>query len=210
MAKAMTRTRLLGLLLLLGAALDSQALTLGRLRGAAILGQGLDVSVQVTPDADESAGNLCLEADVFYADARQDPARVQVSLEPAAAGQPVNARIVSGVAIDEPMVTVYLRAGCAQKTSRRYVLLSDIASEPIAAAPQRAAAPVLAVPLVSPPPAPAAASAPSAQSGDTAAATLAKPAGATTPSAGATSGTKPMAPHSGWRTTQARVTQLWP
>ncbi|MEO6623929.1 MAG: hypothetical protein ABIN37_03725 [Burkholderiaceae bacterium] len=177
----MTRTRLLGLLLLLlllGAALDSHALTLGRMRGAPIVGQGLDVSVQVTPDGGESAGNLCLEADVFYADARQDPGRVQITIEPVAVGQPVNARIVSGNAIDEPMVTVYLRAGCAQKTSRRYVLLSDIASEPVAAAPQRALPLVAQVPLVTVPPAPAAANstAVATQTGD-----VATPAATTAP-----------------------------
>ena len=65
MAKPMTRTRLLGLLLLLLAVFDGHALTLGRMRGAAILSQGLDVSVQVAPDADESVASLCLEADVF-------------------------------------------------------------------------------------------------------------------------------------------------
>ena len=48
-----TKIRILGLVLLL-AALESQALTLGRLRGAAIIGQGLDVSVQVQTDAGES------------------------------------------------------------------------------------------------------------------------------------------------------------
>ena len=157
----MTRTRLLGLLLLLLAAVfDAHALTLGRLRGVAILSQGLDVSVQVAPDADESVANLCLEADVFYADSRQDPGRVQITSEPAAAGQPVNVRIVSGSAIDEPMVTIYLRAGCAQKTSRRYVLLSDVASEPAPATAQRVAplvVPTVTAPLLSPP----AASAPS-------------------------------------------------
>lgn len=160
MAKPMTRTRLLGLLLILGAVIDAHALTLGRMRGAAILSQGLDVSVQVAPDADESVANLCLEADVFYADTRQDPGRVQITAESAAAGQPVNVRIVAGNAIDEPMVTIYLRAGCAQKTSRRYVLLSDVASEPAPAAAQRVAAlvvPSVTAPLLSPP----AASAPS-------------------------------------------------
>ena len=141
------KTRLLALLLLI-AALDASALTLGRMRGAALLGQGLDVSVQVQPDADESLANLCVEVDVFHADARQDPGRVQVTFEPAAAGQPVNVRILSSTAIDEPVVTVYLRAGCAQKTSRRYVLLADIASEPAVPVPARAAQ----LPLLAPGP----------------------------------------------------------
>jgi len=153
-----TKTRLLGWLLL-AVAIDSHALTLGRMRGAALLGQGLDVTVQVQTDPDESASSLCLEADVFHADTRQDPGRVQLTFDAPAAGQPVTVRIVSASAIDEPVVTVYLRAGCAQKTTRRYVLLSDIATELLASVPSRSgqlalvvppAAPAGTAPLVSP------------------------------------------------------------
>ena len=122
---------LLGLALLL-AALDSQALTLGRIRGAALIGQGLDVSIQVQTDPDEGSSNQCFEAEVFHADARQDPSRVQLSIEPTQAPQIVNVRIQSSAAVDEPVVTVYLRAGCSQKTSRRYVMLADVLSEPAA------------------------------------------------------------------------------
>lgn len=140
-----TKIRLLGLALLF-AAIESQALTLGRMRGAAIIGQGLDVSVQVQTDADEPLSGLCLEAEVFHADARQDPARVQVGIDPSSAGQAGVVRIRSSVPIDEPVVTVYLRAGCAQKVTRRYVMLADVLSEQ--APPLAAAAPQ--VPLVTP------------------------------------------------------------
>ena len=121
------KLKIAGLLLLL-VALNSQALTLGRMRGAALVGQALDLSIQVQADAGESPGVQCFEVDVFYADTRQDASRVQLSVEPAQA-QRYNVRIQSGNLVDEPVVTLYLRAGCAQKTSRRYVLLADIASE---------------------------------------------------------------------------------
>ena len=111
------------------AAGHAAALTLGRVRGAAVVGQALDVSIQLQLSADDSAGNLCLEADVFHADARQDPGRVRVSIEPTAQASVVNARITSSTFLDEPMVTVYLKAGCTQKSSRRYVLLADFPSE---------------------------------------------------------------------------------
>ena len=123
------RNRLLVLLLPLLVAGQSAALTLGRVRGAAIVGQSLDVSVQIQLNADESATALCLEADVFHADARQDAGRVRVTVEPTAQANTINARVISSSFIDEPMVTVYLRAGCAQKSSRRYVLLADFPSE---------------------------------------------------------------------------------
>jgi len=138
--------RLLGFALLL-AALESQALTLGRMRGAALIGQGLDVTIQVQTDPGEAPSSLCFEAEVFHADARQDPARVQLSVEPTQAPQTVNVRIQSSTVVDEPVVTIYLRAGCNQKISRRYVMLADIVSEPLS--PVAVQAPP--VPLVMPP-----------------------------------------------------------
>ena len=117
------------LLVLLFAAGHSAALTLGRVRGAALVGQPLDVLVQILLNADEAATALCLEADVFHADSRQDPNRVRVTVEPTAQSNTVNVRVISSAYIDEPVVTVYLRAGCAQKSSRRYVLLADFPSE---------------------------------------------------------------------------------
>jgi len=149
--------RILGFALLI-AALEAQALTLGRLRGAAIIGQGLDVSVQVQTDADESLSNLCLEAEVFHADTRQDSPRVRVSFDPVPPGQASVVRIRSSVAVDEPVVTVYLSAGCSQKITRRYVMLADVVSEQ---APP-VAAPALQVPLVNPAPTPGSAQAASA------------------------------------------------
>lgn len=109
--------------------LESQALTLGRVQGAALIGRTLDVLVQVQLDADQNVTSACFAADVFHADTRQNPDGVRVRLEPAASGQGAQLRITSDSRIDEPIVTVYVRAGCAQITTRRYVLLADIVSE---------------------------------------------------------------------------------
>ncbi len=122
------RNKILGLLLLVSA-LDTFALTLGRVRGAALVGRPLDVSIAAQLAPEEAAGTLCVEADVFHADTRQDSSRVRVAVEPGA-GQTANIRVTSSVPIDEPMVTIYLKAGCEQKITRRYVLLADVASEP--------------------------------------------------------------------------------
>ena len=112
-------------LLLCVGILDAQALGLGRMQGTALIGRALDVSVQVQTDPGDNSGALCLEAEVFHADARQDQRLVRVTLEAIAAGQIASARIVSATPVDEPVVTVLLRAGCVQKTTRRYVLLAD-------------------------------------------------------------------------------------
>lgn len=115
--------------MILCAALESSALTLGRARGAALLGQPFQVTVPVQLAPDEDGSALCFEADVFYGDIRQESSRVSVSPELNASGQPTAVRIVSRVPVDEPVVSVYVRTGCGVSTSRRYVLLADLASE---------------------------------------------------------------------------------
>jgi tetratricopeptide (TPR) repeat protein len=121
---------------LLATAVGSFALTLGRTRGAALIGQPLEVTIPVRLEAGETLPALCFEADVFYADTQIDAARLQVLTE-AAGPQDANIRIRSNVVIDEPVVTVYLKTGCAQKFTRRYVLLSELVTDlpSISAAP---------------------------------------------------------------------------
>jgi hypothetical protein len=171
-----TKAKFLVISLLLCAS-ASQALTLGRMRGAALIGQRLDVTVAVQADPGEDLASSCLEADVFHADSRQDPARVRVSVESgtAPAGQ---VRIQSASPIDEPIVTVYLRVGCTQKSSRRYVLLADMPSDvqPPAVALVRPE-PARVEPVAVAPPAPA----PSTVAAPQAAASSAQPAVAPQP-----------------------------
>ncbi len=131
--------------LVLLTALQSQALTLGRIQGAALIGRPLAVSIGVQFDPAQSLTSACFEADVFHGDAKQDPSRVKVRLEPAASGQGNVLRVNSDTPVNEPIVTVYLRAGCAQMISRRYVMLADIVSEQAVPVPR-----VAAVPLVEP------------------------------------------------------------
>lgn len=151
-------SRIFGVVLLCLAIGHSQALTLGRVRGAALVGQPLNMVIQVQMDVGEDAASLCFEADVFHADTRQDPSRVRVQVEPAAQAQMANVRVTSAAIVDEPVVTVYLRTGCGQKTSRRYVLLADMPSE-VAASPVLPVAPVPTAPVrVTPVPVDAAAS----------------------------------------------------
>lgn len=114
-------------------ALSSEALTLGRIRGAALIGQPLDLAVQVQMDAGEDAASLCFDAEVFHADSRQDGNRVRVVVEPSAQAPMANVRVISSSVVDEPVVTLYLRTGCGQKISRRYVLLAEFPSDLAAA-----------------------------------------------------------------------------
>jgi len=112
---------------------------MGRARGVAILGRPLDVSVPVQLDSQEDAAAQCFEADVFYGESRQSGNTVTVSGGGAGQAQSVTVRVAANATVNEPVVTVYLRAVCGQKSSRSYVLLADMVTElaplPVATAP---------------------------------------------------------------------------
>lgn len=137
--------RLLVVLLLLVAS-QGQAFTLGQVQGVVSIGRPLDVAVAVDLDPNEAVSAACFAADVFQGDIRQDPSDVAVQLEPTALPSTRLVRVVSRSRIEEPIVTVYLRAGCQQMISRRYSLLAELPSAPAASPPSR----VAAVPLVEP------------------------------------------------------------
>jgi hypothetical protein len=137
-------------LVLAGTALGSAALNLGRARGAAWIGQPLELVVPVQTDPGQTEAGLCAEADVFHGDSRQDGNRVQVQVLPTDQPDTFNLKITSSALIDEPVVSVYVRAGCSQKSSRKFVLLADFPSENTAAQ-SRVVTPVAqAVPTVVP------------------------------------------------------------
>ncbi|OYY37393.1 MAG: hypothetical protein B7Y28_04940 [Polaromonas sp. 16-63-31] len=100
------------------------AVTLGPSTRSAVLGQPLDLSMQLMLDAGDDPQALCIEADVFYVDKPLDKASVRITPEKAAAAQDWLVHIRSAIPVEGPVVTVHLRAGCVQKTIRRYVVLA--------------------------------------------------------------------------------------
>ncbi|MDB5858785.1 MAG: hypothetical protein JWQ76_2474, partial [Ramlibacter sp.] len=118
-------------------ACDASALALGRIRGPVLVGRPLELTVPVSLEGTDGDAP-CADADVFVGEQRltRPPS---VRFEPGANRQGV-LRISSPVPVDEPMVTVYLRVGCGQSVTRRYVLLAELppeiepASTPAAAA----------------------------------------------------------------------------
>ncbi|TAG25971.1 MAG: hypothetical protein EAZ37_10730 [Burkholderiales bacterium] len=120
----------------------------------------MDVSVQVSLDGQEAIPDSnCFNAEVFYGDTRISPNALSVSAE-RSAGAEIRVRIRSSVIVDEPVVTVFLRASCTAAISRRYVLLAEALPEN--EAPQPA--------IMLPPAAPVPPAAPSAAPGQRAAA----------------------------------------
>lgn len=135
---------------LAGTALGSGALTLGRARGAAWIGQPLELVVPVQIDSAQAEGAVCAEADVFHGDSRQDSSRVQVVVSPTEQADVLSLKISSSALVDEPVVTIYLRAGCAQKSSRKYVLLADFPNDNVAPLSRTVSPAAPATPLVIP------------------------------------------------------------
>lgn len=135
---------------LVGTTLGSAALTLGRARGAAWIGQPLELVVPVQIDPGQAEAALCAEADVFQGDSRQDSSRVQVQVMPTEQPDTVNLKIISAALVDEPVVTVYLRAGCSQKSSRKFVLLADFPNENVTPLNRAGGSVPAPVPLVIP------------------------------------------------------------
>lgn len=118
-----TRRLLAGGLLLCLAAVSSAA-TLGSNLRSAVLGQPLDLSMRLMLDAGEDPSALCLGADVFYVDKPLDKSLVQLSTEKSGTAQDWLVRVRSAVPVEGSVVTVHLRAGCVQKSTRRYVVLA--------------------------------------------------------------------------------------
>ncbi|WP_156374725.1 hypothetical protein [Pseudorhodoferax sp. Leaf274] len=157
---------------LLGVAVGSSALSLGRARGNVVLGQPLSLAVEVRVDQPEDATVQCFRVEVFHGDTLIESSRVRLVMQaPAAGAQEAVLRIRSSAVIDEPVVGLVLHALCGQGGSRRYDFLPEFPAElkaaagpvdlsrtapaPSAAAPPVAAAPLPPVEAVRPAPAPA-------------------------------------------------------
>jgi hypothetical protein len=107
----------------------ASALSLGRSRGAVLLGRGFDVTVLASVEAQEATPEAgCFFSEIFYGDSRVAPNQVSVSVERASPVE-VRVRVRANTVVDEPVVTLYLRSSCSGNYSRRYVLLADSPSE---------------------------------------------------------------------------------
>ena len=116
--------------LIVSLALTASALTLGRVQGAAWIGQPLELVIPLQLDQESTEGGLCPQADIFDGDSRQDPSQVRTTAEISSQNDVAKIKIVSTVPVDEPVVTVYLRVGCTQKIAKRFVLLAEYRGAP--------------------------------------------------------------------------------
>ena len=121
--------RIAAALISIGVALPSFALTIGRPQGSTWIGKPVDLVIPLTLEEGDGGDSLCLEAEVLQGDTRIDDKRVTVSLEPGSSAAAPRMHVRSTVIVDEPVVTVAVSAGCATRSTRRYVLLADVPAD---------------------------------------------------------------------------------
>lgn len=115
---------------LLGVAVGSSALSLGRARGTVVLGQPLSLAVEVRVDQPEDATAQCFRVEVFHGDTLVESSRVRLVVQaPASGAQEAVLRIRSNAIIDEPVVGLVLHALCGQGGTRRYDFLPEFPAE---------------------------------------------------------------------------------
>jgi hypothetical protein len=119
---------------LLVTTLTTEAVQLGSIKGSAVFGRPLDLTVQVQLDTpfDETAN--CFSAELFQADSKFDAGRVRLDIQPAANGLGAAVRVRSVTPVNEPWAKMILRNNCGAKISRQYDFLTDFAEAPVSTA----------------------------------------------------------------------------
>ncbi len=150
-------------------AAGASALSLGSGSGTVVLGSPVDLAFELQPDPGTDVASSCVSAKLVAGDNAIGDSKVRVIPLPEVRGRPSGVRVMASIALDEPVLTVTLTAGCAGKTTRTYTFLSDLptiatrsasalpvdlsrlpaakgseAARPLAAAPDNRAVPALA------------------------------------------------------------------
>ena len=108
------------------AAAGASALSLGGSRGSVVLGSPVDLSFDVQPDPGSDVASSCVAAHLVAGDTAVSDAKVRVTPLPEMRGRSPAIRVQSGVAVEEPVLTVTISAGCAGKITRTYTFLAEL------------------------------------------------------------------------------------
>jgi hypothetical protein len=122
------KTRLSTVLLALGAVLGSSpaaAMGFGDVRATALLGQPLNIALPVTLGEGETLTSDCVSADVQSGDSRLPPGTVRARVTQGRDANEAIVRVSTTLAVDEPIVTMTVSAGCPTRITRTLTLLAD-------------------------------------------------------------------------------------
>jgi len=124
-----TRNAIVGACLF-AVACGAAALSLGDSRGAVTLGAAVDLAFEVRPDPGKDLASSCISARLVAGSHPLPSARIQVT--PVEGGPAPLVRVQTTVAVDEPVLTATLVAGCEGRVSRTYTFLADLPSMAVA------------------------------------------------------------------------------
>jgi pilus assembly protein FimV len=111
----------------------SHALGLGPVNSRVTMGEGLSLTVPVRLERGEHLSDECVSADVYFGDDKVSAFKVDVSLLQGSQG-PYAIQVLSTLAVNEPVVTVQVAAGCLSHVARRYVVMADPLGLPMVSA----------------------------------------------------------------------------
>ena len=111
--------------MLVGVTASTFAVSLGRMRGTAIVGRAFDVTLLARLGSGEQLSDLCLTTEIFFGDNLISPARVSTAITAGGNAGEVVIRVRTTSAVNEPVVTVNVREGCPQRSTRKYVFLAE-------------------------------------------------------------------------------------
>jgi hypothetical protein len=131
--------------LLMGIWACAHGQSLGTPVAQVVLGRPLDMSMPVR-FASDASDNECVQADVFYGETRLQANAVRATVSGPADQRRI--RVESDTPIDEPIVTVSVRAGCRNTITRNYTLLPEYPSERLLAAIEARTAMANAAPAI--------------------------------------------------------------
>jgi len=122
------------------------ALGFGRPVSDAVLGQSFTFTVPVHVEPGERIEGGCLSAKVYYGDALLPPNAVRTEVLPGAGDDSLTLRVVTSMAVTEPILEVVVDIACDRRFSRRFSVFADpptLAAGPAQVAPlPQAGAPV--------------------------------------------------------------------
>jgi pilus assembly protein FimV len=91
-----------------------------------VLGSPADLSFDVQPDPGTDVASSCVAVKVVAGDVPLSDAKVRVVPLPDMRGRSPAIRVQTSVAVDEPVLTVTVSAGCAGKVTRTYTFLAEL------------------------------------------------------------------------------------
>jgi pilus assembly protein FimV len=104
---------------------SSWALSVGQIRANAVLGQPLSLAIPVSHPEGEDLSAECIATDVVAGDYKVPVQVVRTRLMPGRSAGESIVRITTSAVVEEPVLTVTVTVGCANKTSRTVTLFAD-------------------------------------------------------------------------------------